>query len=74
MITEQQELLVRKALLDEAVHMGTITAAQANKQMRVNHELIVAIGEALALIKSGRITEARDRLQNAAKAAANIMV
>jgi hypothetical protein len=56
------ERKVGKALLDEAIRLGEISSSEALLHVGVNKLLVAAIGEALALIRSGRAAMARDTL------------
>jgi hypothetical protein len=59
------EKLVDRTLLDEAIRMGEISANHASRTMRINRVAVDAIGDALELIKSGRVGHARERLDKA---------
>jgi hypothetical protein len=59
-------------MFDEAVRVGSKSATEATKQIQVNRVLVEAIGTTLDLIKSGRITLARERLERALIAAAQL--
>jgi hypothetical protein len=56
---------ITREIFDEALRIGNHSVTQANKHMRISRVAVDAIHQALALIKSGRITEARDRLDRA---------
>jgi hypothetical protein len=53
---------VDRALFDEAVQAGGISAAIANRQHKISRIATDGIVEALALLKSGRAELARERL------------
>jgi hypothetical protein len=59
------EPVVNQSLFDEAVRIGNRSVTEANRQMRINRIAVDAIADALGLIKTGRITQARDRLDRA---------
>jgi len=56
---------VDQTVLDEALRIGNQSATLATRYMNMNRNLIDAIEQALILIKTGRITEARNRLDKA---------
>jgi hypothetical protein len=57
--------VIDRAMFDEALRIGNQSVTQANHQMRISRIAVDAIHQALELIKTGRVTEARDRLDKA---------
>jgi hypothetical protein len=63
MQTAMSEEVVSKAMFDEAVRMGNVSVNRANHHMRISRYAVDALVDALELIKTGRITHARERLE-----------
>lgn len=57
--------VIDRAMFDEAMRIGNQSVTQANHQMRISRIAVDAIHQALELIKSGRVDQARDRLDKA---------
>ena len=56
---------VDRSLLDEAIRLGERAAKQADKQRDINRAAVEAIYDSISLIKSGRVLQARERLEKA---------
>lgn len=56
---------IDRELFDEAIRMGERSATHANRHMNISRHAVDAIVDALELLKSGRATHARDRLDKA---------
>jgi len=56
---------VKVALFEEAMRIGNQSVSQANHQMRISRVAVDAIHQALDLLRTGRTTAARDRLDRA---------
>ena len=59
------EPTVKQSLFDEAVRVGNQSVSQANRQMTISRIAVDAIVDALELLKTGRTTNARERLDKA---------
>jgi hypothetical protein len=58
---------ISEGMLDEALRMGTQSAAMANRYLMLSRELILAVNKALELMGSGQVQSAREVLLTAQK-------
>jgi len=68
-----KEPMVKQKLFDEAIRVGTVSADHANRNMLLSRGLLDAIEQTLGMMKIGRITQARERLERALVAAAKLL-
>lgn len=59
------EPMVKQALLDEAIRLGSQSVTRANQYMTTNRIAFNAIADSLELLRSGRVDNARMRLEQA---------
>jgi len=55
--------IVDRSLFDEAVRVGNQSVTQAHRYMHMNRVAVDAIHEALDMIRTGRTSQARERLE-----------